>query len=333
MQGKSMLKTGIYLFLFVLLGLTGCNKFKGDQEVPSYIRIDSINISPASASVFGFTPSHNITDVWITIDGWNIGGYQLPATIPVLKRGEQKVLIQAGILANNLSLRRTIYPFYSGVEFTVNFVEDSVINVTLKEDGTMQTAVAIRASNKYPLSNESFERGYNHSFDTVPTYNSVPLEVINVRNEKISHPLYPDNPDSSIFTSLRLYEEHIGRIHLTKDSSCCCIMSKEACSKGEDSELPYNKPIYIEIDYLTNNIFEVGIVSTRNGRPFTHPVVVVGGQSQKNPQWSKIYVDISNAVTAQIADGADDFKILIRAYLEENNDEAYIYLDNIRLVH
>jgi len=336
MQGKSMLKTGIYLFLFVFLSMTGCNKFKGDQEVPAYIRIDSINISsllPTNAA--GFTLSHNIIDAWITVNGRSLGCYQLPVKyIPVLERGEQKVLIQAGIRANNLSLRRGIYPFYSGVEFTVNFVEDSVINVTLKEDGTMQTAVAIRASNKYPLGNENFERGNNnHIFDTVPTYSSVLLKTFNVPNEKVPHPIYPTNQDSSIFTPKRLHEEHVGVIHLTKSDSCCCIMTKEACSKEQGTELPYNKPVFIEIDYLTNNIFEVGIVSTLNGRPYIHPVVIVGSQSQKNPQWSKIYADISNAVTAQIYDGADNFKILIRAYLEENNDEAYIYLDNIRLVH
>ena len=332
MQRKSMLKSGIYLFLFVLLVMTGCNKFKGDQEVPAYIRIDSITVSQASANAFGFTPSHNITEAWITVNGRSLGGYQFPAIIPVLERGEQKVLIQAGILANNLSLRRTIYQFYSGVEFTANFVEDSIINVTLKEDGTMQTAVAIRATNKYPFGTENFERGYNHSFDTVPTYNSIPLEIVHVRDERISHPLYPNNSDSSIFTPKHLYEEHVGLIHLSKGDSCCCIMTKESCSKEQGNELPYNKPIFIEIDYLTNNIFEVGIVSTLNGRPSVHPVVVVGGQSQKNPQWSKIYVDISNAITLQLSDGADDFKILIRAYAKED-EETYIYLDNIRLVH
>jgi hypothetical protein len=196
----------------------------------------------------------------------------------------------------------------------------------------MQTTVAIRATNKYPLSNESFERGYIHSFDTVPTFNSAPLKIINVRNEKLPHPLHPDNPDSSISTPRRLYEEHVGLIHLSKGDSCCCVMTKEACSKGQDTELPYNKPIFIEIDYLTNNIFEVGVVSTLNGRPRVHPVVVVGGQSQKNPHWSKIYVDISNVITLQLSDGADDFKIMIRAYAKED-EETYIYLDNIRLVH
>jgi len=317
-----MLKSGFYLFLLILLSMTGCNKFKGDQEVPAYIKIDSIIVSQASANAFGFTPTSKIVDGWITVDGWNIGGYQLPACIPVLKRGEHKVLIQAGILANNLSLRRGIYPFYSGVEFTVNFVEDSIINVTLKEDGTMQTAVAIRESNKYPLGNESFERG-KHGFDTVSSYRSIPLEI------KLCNTVSEKFPES--VTSQRLYEEHVGLIHLTKSDSCCCIMTKEACSKGTETELPYSKSVFIEIDYLTNNIFEVGIVSILNNKTNIHPVVVVG--SQKNPQWSKIYVDISNAVTAQLYDKADDFRILIRAYLEEGNEEAYIYLDNIRLLY
>jgi hypothetical protein len=42
-------------------------------------------------------------------------------------------------------------------------------------------------------------------------------------------------------------------------------------------------------------------------------------------------VDINNAVVAQFNE-ANDFRIFIRAYLEKDNEEAFIYLDNIRLV-
>jgi hypothetical protein len=328
MQEKSMLRCGIYFFLFVLLSMTGCNKFRGDQEVPAYIMIDSITVAQAP----GFTPTAKITDVWITVDGWNIGGYQLPVCIPILKRGEQKILIEAGILANNLSLRRDIYPFYSGKELIINLVEDSIVYITRKDtiiDSKATTIIKpievdMRTSNyKSPLRNEDFERGNNHSFDTVSSYRSVPLEI------KRSNTVSEKFPKSS--TPERLYEEYVGFIHLTKSDSCCCVMTKETCSKGTETELPYNKPIYVEIDYLTNNIFEVGIISTLNNKPYIHPVVIVG--SQKNPQWSKVYVDISNAVTSQLYNKADDFRIFIRAYLEQGNEEAYIYLDNIRLVH
>ncbi|MCL2511280.1 MAG: hypothetical protein FWF09_04440 [Bacteroidales bacterium] len=323
---KSMSKLGICLFLLVLLSMTGCNKFKGDQEVPSYLRIDSITL----VSAFGLTPTANISDAWITINGQSKGAFQLPMCVPILERGEQKVLIQAGILANNLSFRRTIYPFYSGIEFTVNFVEDSVINVTLKDDGTMRTAAVMRPTTR-PLGNENFERGgHIHMFDTVPSYGSVPLMIR--RSNSVSQN-YP-----KVATPERLYEEWVGLIHLTQKDSCCCIMTKETCSKGTDAELPYNQQIFIEIDYLTNNRFEVGIVSTLNNKPMLHPVVVIGSSSEKDlePQWRKAYVDISNAVTAQLADKADDFRIFIRAYLNDDNKEngkdAYIYLDNIRMV-
>jgi len=312
MQKKSILKYGVCFFSLILLIMTGCNKFKGDQEVPAYIQIDSITVTPA----FGLTPTAKIVDAWVTVDGWNIGAYQLPLRIPVLKRGEHKVLIQAGILANNLSLRRYNYPFYSGVEFTVNFVEDSTINVTRKEDGTMRTTVAMRDAYKSLLLNEDFERGNNHSFDTAATFGSVPLQI------KPCHTV-------PAFTPERLYGDQIGLIHLEEGDSCC-VWSKEVFKKGTETELPYNQQIFVEIDYLTNNIFEVGIVGMANNKKSFHSVVTVG--SQRNPEWSKIYVDISNAVTLKLSEGVNEFQIFIRADLEKDNAEANIYLDNIRLV-
>ena len=311
MQKKSILKYGVCFFSLILLIMTGCNKFKGDQEVPAYIQIDSITVT----SAFGLTPTAKIVDAWVTVDGWNIGAYQLPFCIPVLKRGEHTVLIQAGILANNLSLRRHNYPFYSGVEFMVNFVEDSIINVTRKEDGTMRTTVAMRDAYKSLLLNEDFERG-KHSFDTASTFGSVPLQI------KPRHTVPVSTPE-------RLYGDHVGLIHLEKGDSCC-IWTKEIFKKGTETELPYNQQIFVEIDYFTNNIFEVGIVCTANQKKSFHSVVTVG--SQRNPEWSKIYVDISNAVTAKLAEGVNEFQIFIRADLEEDNPEANIYLDNIRLV-
>jgi len=318
---KSMFRFGIYLFLLVLLSMTGCNKFKGDQEVPAYLRIDSIIINPASAEHFGLTPTAKITDAWITVNNRSMGGYQLPACIPVLERGEHTVRIQAGIRVNNQSMRRGIYPFYSGVSFTVNFVEDSIVNVTLTEDGTMQASVAMLLTNNY-IFNEDFERSGGHQFDTVASYGSVQLV------KKPSHTVSQNFPAS--FTPRRFYEEQVGLIQLEKDENCC-IMTKVTFSKGTETALPRNESVFVEIDYLTNNAFEVGVISVLNNKTNLYPIVV-GIGNQKNPQWNRIYVDISNAVTSQLESGADHFRIFIRASLDEGNDKAYIYLDNIRLV-
>ncbi|MDR0230552.1 MAG: hypothetical protein LBI82_00325, partial [Dysgonamonadaceae bacterium] len=130
-------------------------------------------------------------------------------------------------------------------------------------------------------------------------------------------------------TPEHLYEEHVGLIHLKKGDSCC-IMTKEDFRKGTETELPYNQPIFVEIDYLTNNLFEVGVISIANNKPYFHSMVFVG--AQKNPEWSKVYVDISNIITRQFYEGVENFKIFIRAKLDDDNLEANIYLDNIRLV-
>jgi len=98
MLKKSVLQYSFLFFFLVLLSITGCNKFRGDQEIPSYIQIDSV----AVISAFGLSPTANIVEAWISVDGWKIGGYQLPLCIPVLKRGECKVLVEAGILVNKL---------------------------------------------------------------------------------------------------------------------------------------------------------------------------------------------------------------------------------------
>jgi len=67
-----------------------------------------------------------------------------------------------------------------------------------------------------------------------------------------------------------------------------------------------------------------------SNRPYFHPIVIVG--SQRNPEWSKIYVEISNFITEQLYNGVEEFKIFIRSKLDDDNQEANIYLDNIRLV-
>ena len=302
---RSIFKTSvIYFSLIILMSMSGCNKFKGDQEVPAYIKIDSIAISQSSATAMGITPTAQIPDVWISVDGWKIGGYQLPACIPILKKGKWEILLEAGIYVDNMYGRRGIYPFYSGKKLTLHFAEDSITSVGFVE-------VDIRESNNYVFS-EDFERG-RHGFDTATGFHSAPLEI-------------KATPESM---SDRLYGEHIGLIHLTQSDSICCILSKESFVK--ETALPFNKPIFVEIDYQTNNKFDVGIVYYANQKPYFYPILTVG--VQRKPEWSKVYVEINNTVTRQLYQDKDtEFKLLIRADLDKDNTEANIYLDNIRVV-
>ena len=91
--------------LFSSIVLSSCNNFKGSQEIPAYIHIDTF-LFTTNYGLEG-AASHKITDAWLYIDDDIQGCYELPATIPVLERGNHRVTIIPGIKLNGIFLWRT----------------------------------------------------------------------------------------------------------------------------------------------------------------------------------------------------------------------------------
>ncbi len=125
-RGKTLNNFGILFILgFFAISLTGCYKFKGDQTVPAYLKIDSINVEtyfPDEGS-----NSSKITDVWAYVDDNLVGVFELPALFPVLAKGRHKLQLRAGIMLNGISSTRVPYPFYLPIDYTdFEFFEDSV---------------------------------------------------------------------------------------------------------------------------------------------------------------------------------------------------------------
>jgi hypothetical protein len=97
----SIFKITLLLFLFIPL-LFSCNKFDGDQTIPSYIHIDKITVVDNPTLNEG-SLSNKITDAWVYVDEELIGAFELPATFPVLKKGKHKISIHPGIKLNGIS--------------------------------------------------------------------------------------------------------------------------------------------------------------------------------------------------------------------------------------
>lgn len=116
---RSMKFTGFPLLSLVfIIILAGCDKNDNEQEIPSYIHIDSINLKENDYISEG-SLSHKITDAWVYVDNHLIGVYELPATFPVLEKGNSEVLVKAGIQMNGISSTRVPYPFFSDFDTTV----------------------------------------------------------------------------------------------------------------------------------------------------------------------------------------------------------------------
>lgn len=107
----------------------GCSVFDPAEEIPSYLRINSIGLTINNSSVEG-TASHKITDAWVYVDGQLIGGFEMPVNIPVLAEGPHQVLVLAGIKQNGQSSTRAIYPYYKGWESTVTFTRGQSVVVS-----------------------------------------------------------------------------------------------------------------------------------------------------------------------------------------------------------
>ena len=91
----------LILIMFSAIFMPSCNNFKGSQEIPAYLHVDTFHFS-TNYAVEG-AASHKITDVSVYIDGSYQGYYELPATIPVLERGKHQLTLMAGIKLNGNS--------------------------------------------------------------------------------------------------------------------------------------------------------------------------------------------------------------------------------------
>jgi len=117
----------IILSLIFLVSLsTSCRKFDGDQTIPAFIRIDTISLTSDYFTEGANT--HNISDAWVYVNDQIIGAFELPALIPVLAKGTNKLEIRPGIKLNGISSTRAPYPFYKPfiTQYDVNIMHHKI---------------------------------------------------------------------------------------------------------------------------------------------------------------------------------------------------------------
>ena len=111
---------------FFALLLCSCEFINPDEEIPSYIHINSI---PLTTQPTEGVNTDNISDAWIYVDDQTIGCFELPATVPILGNGEHKIDIRPGIKINGISATRALYPYYKPYISTVNLTQDAITTV------------------------------------------------------------------------------------------------------------------------------------------------------------------------------------------------------------
>ncbi|MFN8311011.1 MAG: hypothetical protein U0T73_13705 [Chitinophagales bacterium] len=97
--------------------LPGCKKIP-NNGVPVYLEMDSVSVI-IDDSVHQGSASQKISDVWVEAGNSDLGAYEYPVQVPVLKDGNIAFLISPGIRNNGASGYRKIYPFLNPDTFTL----------------------------------------------------------------------------------------------------------------------------------------------------------------------------------------------------------------------
>jgi len=283
-----IIKKSLLIFLTISI-LQSCSK--DTAQVPAYLTIPKINLVTEAGQG---SNSQNINHAFFYKDDQFIGGYELPATIPVLASEPANIRIEPGIKANGLSNTPDDYPFYAAIEQEIDFApekEISIVPTTRYKD--------------------------NVKFAMIENFNSA---------DHIFTIDLDENTDTKIsLTNEGAFEGNSAKITLTEQNNQAIIATD--FFKNDLTALPQNgTPVWLEIDYKTDIEVLVGLIGIDNsGAPTEFPDFGINPKSE----WNKIYFDLTNRVQLLQFIG---FQIFVGA-IHSGEGEKNIYLDNIKVVY
>ena len=301
---------------FLLMAFASCKKFEGSQTVPAYIRIDSIAVE-GDYYTYGAGTS-NITDAWVYVDDQIIGCYELPATFPVLKKGPHKVSVYGGICMDGRGAARGPYPFYKPKVYeNLNLVEDSIVSLN-------------PVLNYYPVG-EGVMIGWMEDFETGSGLS--PTSQSDTSVMRIS--------GSEAWCSVNSY--YSGKIVLPPDSLDFTVATSDELKCH--ANLLGEKPLFLEMDYKTNDTIFVGIIYSENYTLVHWPMVKVlptDVEHEVPQKWKKIYINLGTLM--HVHESADYFKVYITSDLTVHPDYEqpdyvhpnkwrYYYFDNLKVLY
>ncbi len=291
------IKKNITLLAILSLILSSCIK-DSNPPIPAYVEVGTIQLTVDSNGSQG-AGTYNIKDAWVSADNQLLGINTLPSVrFPVIFDQNLQVhslKVAAGIEDNGVSNSRVIYPFYQVFKTTANLKagEVTILNPVIRYD-TNVTVIII----------EDFE----------PTGT-----------------VFSDDRDGDTSSYMARQSTEVlsgnfsGQILIDSAYLECEVATSVKYSNLQPAATSY--PVYLEMDYKTNNHFSVGIIAHYNST--SSQTTYIAGVNPSN-KWKKIYFNLTNTIFSA---KAPQYSIVIRALKNTAVSEPKIYLDNIKLVH
>ncbi len=249
----------------ILLGLTAgimfssCNIINPDEEIPTYIRIDSIVLEDASGNrmpseIAGANISYgNNSTVSL------VGVFRLPMVIPVLANEPGEIFILPTIDADGMVAQLFVYPYYQNLNLPITPAPGDTLD--------FGTVVTYPADTFYTSMKDDFEGGTSFEVgesDSVSTFG--------IQTDVVSEGTY-----SGIFEIPA--PQVLGYIIST-----------------EQMYIPLSRNSYIEFDYKSNVDFGVSIIYYSQNTSRLEEYSIIGYRKKEN--WNKAYIAIDDDLAA-----------------------------------
>lgn len=293
----------IPLLLALMVLFVQCDEFKGEQEIPAYVKIEGFNL--VENPELGIPQEEDfltsdIRDVWVYVDNDFVGAFPLPCSVPILKQGRHKVDIRPGVLYNGMHATREAYPFYTTIVDTLDLVPGKEIVFPRKD--IMYNAEKSQFPNLYEL----FEDPYpNFQLATNAAEETEKMAMV-VSSDSVRY----GNACGAIY-----YNSNGKNKYITIDSIYCTNKNGTV----------------LEIDYHSNIPFEVGVYGKRTTASASEYVSAIRLNPNAEKGWQKVYV-LLNKVWGML-DYPVYYKFYFEAFNPEEKTNTFIHIDNVKVVH
>jgi hypothetical protein len=216
---------------FLAVGVAGCNLIDPVEEIPTYIQVDSFQFFNTRADSTGGT-THKIRSVFVTYRGQNVGGFDLPAKIPVIASGTGELILSPGVDNTGLFSYQLQYPHYKSFITTLTAAPGQTTTVT------PQTGYV-------PASRFAYLETFENSNDFV-TLSGAPVSTV----DEVTSP--GDVLDGS----------RSGRFSTDASGNPTTVVMSRSFNY-----LAGNSDGFMELDYRGNAFMRVGVVADNQSQP------------------------------------------------------------------
>lgn len=294
---KILLRNSLFL-LTIIASLSSCSLFDKEEQIPSYIYVDSVGINPNYVD-FG-SNSHNITDVWVYLNDELLGCYELPARIPILAEGNNKLTFYAGVKINGMSALRATYPFYATKDYNIYLRNDSALTIKPMFDFV-----------------PSCELAFNEDFESAGIiFEKTLLSDTNIQSTAAPEDVFINTQNSAEVSN------YSGVVYLDTARTVFEVQN----IVGYD--LPKNGTyVFLEMNYKCTTPIQVGVKAFYSSSMVRCELI---GLNPTNT-WKKVYVNLTSKISE--ASSATSFKIYFAGALRTGATSDKVLFDNIKLIH